>query len=109
MTPSSTGRTPSWRRRCAWRAAAGRPPPGWCGGGGGGGGGRGRGGGKGGAGGGEWGGGTKVPRATPPMLATPAKAMPRGDDWATEVKWDGVRVMARVDGDDLLLTSRNLL
>jgi bifunctional non-homologous end joining protein LigD len=53
--------------------------------------------------------GTKVPKAIPPMLATLAKAMPRGDDWATEVKWDGVRVMARIDGDDLLLTSRNLL
>ncbi|MCU1462576.1 MAG: hypothetical protein JWO37_2651 [Acidimicrobiales bacterium] len=51
----------------------------------------------------------KVAKAIPPMLATPAKAMPRGDDWATEVKWDGVRVMARIDGDDLMLTSRNLL
>jgi len=51
----------------------------------------------------------RVAKAIAPMLATPAKALPRGDDWATEVKWDGVRVIARVDHGTILLTSRNLL
>ena len=41
-----------------------------------------------------------------PMKATTAPdAPPAGDDWAHEVKWDGMRVLARcVDGDTTLAT-----
>jgi bifunctional non-homologous end joining protein LigD len=52
---------------------------------------------------------TKVAKAIAPMLATPSPTLPKGDDWSVEVKWDGVRVIARVDDDALCLTSRNLL
>ena len=41
-----------------------------------------------------------------PMLAT-AGPIPRGPQWAYEVKWDGMRVLAEVDTDRLRLTSRN--
>lgn len=49
-----------------------------------------------------------LPVHVKPMLATSGK-LPRGGDWAYEVKWDGVRVLAYVDGGDLRLESRNLL
>jgi bifunctional non-homologous end joining protein LigD len=42
-----------------------------------------------------------------PMLATPAKDVPRGADWLFEVKWDGYRAIADVRGGDATLTSRN--
>lgn len=36
-----------------------------------------------------------------PMLATPADgALPRGDDWAYEVKWDGVRALCATQSAD---------
>lgn len=38
-------------------------------------------------------------------LATPAQA--RGDDWAYELKWDGIRCIAVVDGETVRLFSRN--
>ncbi len=41
-----------------------------------------------------------------PMLATPAVEAPAGDGWAFEVKWDGVRVVAVVDGGRVVLTGR---
>jgi bifunctional non-homologous end joining protein LigD len=45
-----------------------------------------------------------------PMLATrvagPAD-LPRGPEWAYEVKWDGVRLLADTTGDRLRLLSRN--
>jgi bifunctional non-homologous end joining protein LigD len=45
-----------------------------------------------------------------PMLASLGE-LPEGDDWVYEVKWDGVRVLARVDrigrSRRLILTSRN--
>jgi bifunctional non-homologous end joining protein LigD len=45
-----------------------------------------------------------------PMLATLGE-LPEGEDWVYEVKWDGVRALARVDRDGrsrtLRLTSRN--
>ena len=28
------------------------------------------------------------------MLATPATALPAGEDWLHEVKWDGMRILA---------------
>jgi len=34
----------------------------------------------------------------PPMLATTADAIPAGDLWAAELKWDGVRIQAHVEG-----------
>lgn len=41
-----------------------------------------------------------------PMLAVAGK-LPEGDGWAYEIKWDGVRVLARIDADGTQLTSRN--
>ncbi|WP_350348045.1 ATP-dependent DNA ligase [Agromyces sp. G08B096] len=48
---------------------------------------------------------TPVPR---PMLATLGSVgrLGRGD-WALEWKWDGIRVLARTDGDTVTLTSRS--
>lgn len=42
-----------------------------------------------------------------PMLATLADGVPRGPEWAHEVKWDGMRVLADVRGGGLTLTSRS--
>ena len=42
-----------------------------------------------------------------PQLARTAKALPEGDGWAYEPKWDGFRAIAFVDGDDVYLQSRN--
>ncbi|WP_433363206.1 non-homologous end-joining DNA ligase [Actinoplanes sp. CA-142083] len=42
----------------------------------------------------------------PPMLAT-LGALPSGGDWAYEYKWDGVRAVVYVDGDDVRILSRN--
>ena len=41
-----------------------------------------------------------------PMLATAGSHVPTGDEWCHEVKWDGVRAIARTDGG-IRLTSRN--
>lgn len=40
------------------------------------------------------------------MLATPGP-VPEGEGWAYEFKWDGVRAVAAVAGDELRLQSRN--
>ena len=37
----------------------------------------------------------------------PAPTLPIGDDWVYEVKWDGYRVIATVDGGEATLRSRN--
>ncbi len=37
---------------------------------------------------------TAVPPKLEPMLASPASAPPDGDEWAHELKWDGVRAIA---------------
>ena len=42
-----------------------------------------------------------------PMLASQGTAIPRGPDWAHEVKWDGMRVLADVSEGRLKLLSRN--
>jgi bifunctional non-homologous end joining protein LigD len=42
-----------------------------------------------------------------PMLATPGTHVPPGEEWAHEVKWDGVRALGVVDGAGVALTSRN--
>jgi ATP-dependent DNA ligase len=42
-----------------------------------------------------------------PQLARPRAALPDGDGWAHEPKWDGFRAIAFVDGDELYVQSRN--
>lgn len=42
-----------------------------------------------------------------PMLATPGSHVPPGDGWCHEVKWDGVRALATVAAEGVILTSRN--
>jgi bifunctional non-homologous end joining protein LigD len=42
-----------------------------------------------------------------PMFATSADALPAGDGWIYEVKWDGYRAIVSVRGGDVTLTSRN--
>jgi len=42
-----------------------------------------------------------------PQLARPAKAIPRGERWVYEPKWDGFRCIAFVDGGEVYLQSRN--
>src|SRR6476620_7111023 len=47
---------------------------------------------------------------TPPLLPQLAKgrsALPEGEGWAYEPKWDGFRSIAFVEGDELYLQSRN--
>jgi len=44
---------------------------------------------------------------TLPQLARSAKALPTGEGWAYEPKWDGFRCVAFVDGDEVTLQSRN--
>jgi bifunctional non-homologous end joining protein LigD len=41
-----------------------------------------------------------------PMLATLASEVPKGRGWLFEVKWDGYRAIARVQGGEATLTSR---
>jgi ATP-dependent DNA ligase len=49
-----------------------------------------------------------LPLAPPvaPQLAKSARDLPVGDGWIYEPKWDGFRVIAFVDGDDVYLQSR---
>ncbi len=51
------------------------------------------------------------PRAMPasfaPQLATPVDAPPEGDEWLHEVKLDGYRLIARVEGGRARLLTRN--
>jgi ATP-dependent DNA ligase len=43
----------------------------------------------------------------PPQLARSAKALPTGEGYVYEPKWDGFRALAFVDGTDVYLQSRN--
>jgi ATP-dependent DNA ligase len=43
----------------------------------------------------------------PPMLAKRVSALPEGDGWIFEPKWDGFRVLVFRDGDELHLQSRD--
>ncbi len=53
--------------------------------------------------------GTRPPAHLAPMLATPARELPAGEAaWAYELKWDGIRAVAHIDGSGLRLESRNL-
>jgi bifunctional non-homologous end joining protein LigD len=40
------------------------------------------------------------------MLATAAKALPPGDDWAYELKWDGVRALLCAEGGAVRISAR---
>src|ERR687896_755072 len=42
-----------------------------------------------------------------PQLARSAKALPTGDGWSFEPKWDGFRAIAFIDGDEVYIQSRN--
>ncbi len=46
-------------------------------------------------------------RSYRPMLATPADAVPSGEGWLHEVKWDGYRAIVTIAGGVAELTSRN--
>jgi bifunctional non-homologous end joining protein LigD len=50
-----------------------------------------------------------LPQLVQPMLATPGTMPPAAEDeqWAYEMKWDGVRTVSYVDGGRLRLLSRN--
>jgi ATP-dependent DNA ligase len=51
----------------------------------------------------------RLPFAPPlaPMLSTAAEALPGGDGWQFEPKWDGFRTLVFRDGDEILLQSRD--
>src|SRR5258708_3046239 len=48
-----------------------------------------------------------VPSDLKPMLATATPMVPTGDGWAWEMKWDGIRVLATIDGGRVRLVNRN--
>lgn len=50
--------------------------------------------------------GAELPAGVAPMLATPGP-VPEGSGWSYEIKWDGVRAIAAVAGDQLRIQSRN--
>jgi len=43
-----------------------------------------------------------------PMLSTAADALPEGEGWLFEPKWDGFRTLVFRDGDEVVLQSRDL-
>lgn len=47
---------------------------------------------------------TTLPR---PMMAAASDALPEESGWAYEMKWDGVRAIIEVDGEDVRLMSRS--
>jgi bifunctional non-homologous end joining protein LigD len=49
----------------------------------------------------------RVPTSVPLTLATLTDKPPEGDDWLHEIKYDGYRIAARVDGGGVHLLSRN--
>ena len=48
-----------------------------------------------------------MPRLIDPQLATRSPAAPTGDGWIHEIKFDGYRLLARVEASDVRLFSRN--
>ncbi len=53
--------------------------------------------------------GGALPSIVPLSLATLVEEPPEGDEWVHEIKYDGYRIAARVDGGDVRLFSRNEL
>jgi len=51
----------------------------------------------------------RLPFAPPlqPMLSSAAEALPAGEGWLFEPKWDGFRALVFRDGDEILLQSRD--
>ncbi|MEO7336962.1 MAG: DNA ligase D, partial [Caldimonas sp.] len=49
----------------------------------------------------------KLPDALEPELATLVAAAPDGDEWTYEVKFDGYRILARIDDSGVRLLTRN--
>src|SRR5256712_9576534 len=51
----------------------------------------------------------RLPFAPPlqPMLSSAADALPEGDGWQFEPKWDGFRTLVFRDGDEILMQSRD--
>jgi bifunctional non-homologous end joining protein LigD len=48
-----------------------------------------------------------MPAAQAPMLASNADAPPEGDEWLSEIKFDGYRLMVRKDTEGVRLITRN--
>ncbi|HEY0856749.1 MAG TPA: DNA ligase D, partial [Albitalea sp.] len=48
-----------------------------------------------------------LPLALAPQLATLVDRAPPGDEWVYEIKFDGYRLLARIDGEDVRLFTRN--
>jgi bifunctional non-homologous end joining protein LigD len=48
-----------------------------------------------------------MPDFIEPCLATLVAAPPQGDDWVHEIKFDGYRIQARIDGDGVTLITRS--
>lgn len=48
-----------------------------------------------------------LPLQLEPQLATLVDQAPSGGDWVYEIKFDGYRILARIDGDDVTLHTRN--
>ena len=48
----------------------------------------------------------KLPLTLAPQLATLVDKPPTGGDWQYEIKFDGYRILARIDGDDVRLFTR---
>jgi bifunctional non-homologous end joining protein LigD len=49
----------------------------------------------------------KLPLSLSPQLATLVSEVPPGDDWLYEIKFDGYRLLTRIDGDDVRCFTRN--
>ena len=49
----------------------------------------------------------RLPLTFSPQLATLVQEVPAGEGWIYEMKFDGYRVLARIDGEDVRLFTRN--
>jgi bifunctional non-homologous end joining protein LigD len=48
-----------------------------------------------------------LPKAFRPQLATQASRVPDGEEWLHEIKFDGYRTIARIDGGEVMLITRS--